>query len=153
MILRRPEMRCDGVARVHDGDLEVREIKLAIRGVAGGQNEEIVIGGDGGHGFAAGVFGVLARLRNHRHERVVIFDLRTEGFELSQEGASSRADVHCQTGEKAVGGGWGMEIGLASVTKDGPFPDGSGWRFSLFAESGNNLPAIGTVYAICAKVS
>ena len=82
-----------------------------------------------------------------------LFTTRTEGFELSQEGASARADVHCQTGEKVVGGGWGMEIGLASVTKDGPFPDGSGWRFSLFAESGNNLPAIGTVYAICAKVS
>jgi len=82
-----------------------------------------------------------------------LFTYRTEGFELSQEGASARADVHCQTGEKVVGGGWGMEIGLASVTKDGPFPDGSGWRFSLFAESGNNLPAIGTVYAVCAKVS
>lgn len=49
-----------------------------------------------------------------------------------------------------------METGVASVasvTKDGPFPDGSGWRFALLAESGNNLPAVGTVYVICANVS
>jgi hypothetical protein len=32
-------------------------------------------------------------------------------------------------------------------------PDGSGWRFGIFAESGNNVPAIGTIYVVCAKVS
>jgi hypothetical protein len=82
-----------------------------------------------------------------------LFTYRTDSFELSSEGATARNDVNCQTGEKAIGGGWSIDSGLASVTKDSPRPDGSGWRFSIFAESGNDLPAVGTVFAICAKVS
>lgn len=82
-----------------------------------------------------------------------LFTYRTDSFELSSEGATARTDVKCQTGEKAIAGGWSIDSGLASVTKDSPQPDGLGWRFSIFAESGNDLPAVGTVFAICAKVS
>jgi hypothetical protein len=82
-----------------------------------------------------------------------LFTYRTDSFELSSEGASARTDVKCQTGEKAIAGGWSIDSGLASVTRDSPQADGLGWRFAIFAESGNDLPAIGTVFAICAKVS
>ncbi len=37
-----------------------------------------------------------------------------------------------------------MDSGLATVTVTGPMPDGSGWRFAIFAESGNDVPAAGT---------
>jgi len=82
-----------------------------------------------------------------------LFTYRTDSFELSSEGATARTDVNCQTGERAVAGGWSIDSGLASVTRDSPKADGSGWRFAIFAESGNDLPAVGTAYAICAKVS
>jgi hypothetical protein len=82
-----------------------------------------------------------------------LFAYRTDSFELSQEGASARTTAKCQAGERAVAGGWAIEEGLASVTRDSPAPDGSGWNFTIFAESGNNLAAIGTVWAVCAKVS
>jgi hypothetical protein len=82
-----------------------------------------------------------------------LFTVRQDSFELSQEGKDARSDAHCAAGEKAIAGGWAIQEGLASVTRDSPLPDGSGWQFRIFAESGNNLPAIGLVYAICVKVS
>jgi hypothetical protein len=81
-----------------------------------------------------------------------LFTVRQDSFELSQEGAEARTDAHCLTGEKAIAGGWAITDGLATVTKDSPAPDGSGWQFKIFADSGNNLPAVGFVYAVCVKV-
>ena len=82
-----------------------------------------------------------------------LFTYRTQSFSVDSQGATARDTALCLSGEKAIGGGWEQSSGLATVTVDRPMPDGSGWRFHIFAESGNNVPASGTIYAICAKVS
>jgi hypothetical protein len=82
-----------------------------------------------------------------------LFTYRTQSFSVDAQGATARDTALCLSGEKAVGGGWEISSGLASVTVDRPMPDGSGWRFHIFAESGNDLPASGTIYVVCAKVS
>jgi len=82
-----------------------------------------------------------------------LFTYRTQSFSVDSEGTVARDTALCLSGEKAVGGGWEQSSGLASVIADRPMPDGSGWRFHIFAESGNDLPASGTIWVVCAKVS
>lgn len=78
---------------------------------------------------------------------------RTQTFSVDAEKATARDTARCLSDEKAIGGGWEQSSGLADVITDRPMPDGSGWRFHIYAESGNELPAIGTIYAVCLKVS
>jgi hypothetical protein len=52
-----------------------------------------------------------------------------------------------------IGGGWDQTSGVGYVLVDRPLPDGSGWRVHVFGESGNDLPAVGTISAICIRVS
>jgi hypothetical protein len=82
-----------------------------------------------------------------------LFTYRQDSFELSKEGARSRVTAKCQAGEKAIAGGWEFTDGAAYVLNDQPEPDGSGWKFLIWGESGNNLAAVGYVWAVCAKVS
>ena len=82
-----------------------------------------------------------------------LFTYRTEGFEVSAEGQTSRVTAKCQTGEKAVGGGWDQVSGAAYVLQDSPTADGTGWRFVIWGESGNNLAAVGEAWVVCAKVA
>jgi hypothetical protein len=82
-----------------------------------------------------------------------LFTYRTQSFSVDAQGATARDTALCLSGEKAIGGGWEQSSGLADVVVDRPMPDGTGWRFHIFAESGNDLPASGTIYVICAKVS
>ncbi len=82
-----------------------------------------------------------------------LFTYRTQSFSVDAQGATAQDTALCLSGQKAIGGGWSIDSGLASVTVDRPMPDGSGWRFAIFAESGNDLPAQGTIYVVCAKVS
>ena len=41
----------------------------------------------------------------------------------------------------------------AAIKADRPIPDGSGWFIKIFGESGDTVPANGSVWVICAKVS
>ena len=82
-----------------------------------------------------------------------LFTYRTQSFSVDSEGATARDTALCLPGEKAIGGGWEQSSGLADVVVDRPMQDGSGWRFHIFAESGNELPASGTIWVVCAKVS
>jgi hypothetical protein len=82
-----------------------------------------------------------------------LFTYRTDSFELDSEGAVSRVKASCQAGERVVAGGWDQVEGAGYVLNDSPAADGSGWNFTIWGESGNNLAAIGTVWAVCVKVS
>jgi hypothetical protein len=81
-----------------------------------------------------------------------LFTYRTESFELSAEGATSRVTANCQAGERAVGGGWEQVTGIGYVLQDSPNSTNTGWRFVIYGESGNNLAAVGNVWVVCAKV-
>jgi hypothetical protein len=81
------------------------------------------------------------------------FTLRSDTWSLDGEGRTSKVTVNCQAGERVIAGGWDEAEGAAYVLTDRPVPDGSGWRFIVWAESGDTLPASGTAWAICAKVS
>jgi len=82
-----------------------------------------------------------------------LFTYRTDSWSVDGEGQVTRVTANCQAGEKAVAGGWDQVSGAAYVLTDRPVPDGSGWRFIIWGDSGDTLSAVGSVYAICAKVS
>ena len=78
--------------------------------------------------------------------------LRSKGWSVQNEGNTTQERVLCNTGEKAVGGGFDMASGYANPIIDAPIFDLSGWTFKVWALSGNNVPAQGSVWVICAKV-
>lgn len=78
--------------------------------------------------------------------------LRSKGWSVQLEGAVTTERVLCASGEKAIGGGYDMSSGYANPTIDAPLPDLSGWQFRVWAISGNNVPANGSVWVVCAKV-
>jgi hypothetical protein len=43
--------------------------------------------------------------------------------------------------------------GVAYVLKDAPLADGTGWLVQVCAESGDNTPANGSVWAVCMRTS
>lgn len=79
--------------------------------------------------------------------------IRSIGWSVQLQGQKTDARALCQTGEKAVGGGWDQANGVAYVLQDRPIPDGSGWFFRIWADSGDTVPANGSAWVICAKVS
>jgi type IV secretory pathway TrbL component len=81
------------------------------------------------------------------------FTVRSKGWSTQNQGDRTTERVLCNTGEKALGGGWDMPNGHANPTSDAPLADLSGWVFSTWALSGNNVPANGSVWVVCAKVS
>ena len=79
--------------------------------------------------------------------------IRSNGWTILDEGDSVDARVLCTPGERAIDGGWDQAVGLVAVKADRPIPDGSGWYIKLFGESGDRMPANGSVWAMCARVS
>ena len=82
-----------------------------------------------------------------------LFTLRSRGWSIQNEGDKTDEKVNCAAGEKAVGGGWDMPNGHANPIIDRPLDGLTGWEFKVWALSGNNVPANGSVWVICAKVS
>jgi hypothetical protein len=82
-----------------------------------------------------------------------LFTQRSIGWSISNE--KERQDVRalCLPGERAIAGGWDQSAGVAYILADRPIPDGSGWFVEVFAESGNDLPAVGSAWVTCARVS
>jgi hypothetical protein len=78
---------------------------------------------------------------------------RSQSWSVSNEKGLARDTALCQAGEKVIGGGWDQANGVVLTVRDQPLPDGSGWRVHMFAESGNDLPASGTMWAVCLRVS
>jgi hypothetical protein len=82
-----------------------------------------------------------------------LFTIRSVGWSIQLEDDRVAARALCLPGERAVNGGWDQAVGLAEIIADRPIPDGSGWFINIFAESGDTVPANGSVWAICARVS
>jgi hypothetical protein len=82
-----------------------------------------------------------------------LFTIRSTGWSISNQDEDVDARALCLPGERAVNGGWDQAVGVAEIRADRPIPDGSGWFINVFGESGDNLPANGSVWVICAKVS
>jgi hypothetical protein len=78
---------------------------------------------------------------------------RSQSWSVNNEKELARDTASCLSGEKVIGGGWDQATGVVLPLRDNPLPDGSGWRVHMFAESGNDLPASGTMWAVCLKVS
>ena len=64
---------------------------------------------------------------------------RTQSFGVESEGATAQDSALCLPGEKAIGGGCEQASGSRTSSPTGRCSDGTGWRFAIFAESGNNL--------------
>jgi hypothetical protein len=84
---------------------------------------------------------------------VSLFTIRSIGWSIQNEGNTTEQRALCGTGERAVAGGWDIANGLAAVKYDRPMDAGAGWWFRIFADSGNTVPANGSVWVVCAKAS
>jgi hypothetical protein len=84
---------------------------------------------------------------------VSLFTIRSIGWSIQNQGNTTEERALCGSGERAIAGGWDIANGLAAVKYDRPMDGGAGWWFRIFANSGNTVPANGSVWAICAKVS
>jgi hypothetical protein len=82
-----------------------------------------------------------------------LISVHTESYEVVAEDQTVRVTADCGPGQKVVGGGWTMDQGHVEVLQKGPNSTNTGWRFGGWAESGNQLAAVGTVYAICLQTS
>jgi hypothetical protein len=82
-----------------------------------------------------------------------LFTIRSTGWSIELEDETRDARALCLPGERAVNGGWDQAVGVAAIKADRPIPDGSGWFIRIFGESGDTVPANGSVWVICAKVS
>lgn len=78
---------------------------------------------------------------------------RSQSWSVNAEKELTRDTARCLSGEKVIGGGWDQADGIAYPLRDAPLPDGSGWRVHMFGDSGDELPATGTFWAVCLKVS
>jgi hypothetical protein len=82
-----------------------------------------------------------------------LFTIRSTGWSIELEDETVDARALCLPGERAVDGGWDQAVGVAAIKADRPIPDGSGWFIKIFGESGDTVPANGSIWVICAKVS
>ena len=65
-------------------------------------------------------------------------------------GQESDFTATCDSGQKAIGGGWDGPQGNALGADTRPLPDGTGWRVYLFNLS-STAAASGSVYAVCLR--
>ncbi len=82
-----------------------------------------------------------------------LFTIRSTGWSIDLQDETRDARALCLPGERAVNGGWDQAVGVAAIKADRPIPDGSGWFIKIFGVSGDTVPANGSVWVICAKVS
>jgi hypothetical protein len=75
----------------------------------------------------------------------------SRGWSVQNEDDHTTERALCASNEKVVGGGWDQSSGVAYALKDQPLADASGWLLEMWAESGNNTPAQGSVWAICMR--
>lgn len=76
--------------------------------------------------------------------------VKTGTWSLSPNGGSDFA-IACDSGQKAVGGGWEDPGGWAHGWDDRPSPDATSWR--IFVSLSSNAPGTqsGVLYAVCLK--
>jgi hypothetical protein len=82
-----------------------------------------------------------------------LFALRSTGWSIDQPRGKVDARVLCTAGERAVGGGWDESSGDARVLADKPTPDGSGWLITLDGPNDDSVPAAGSAWAVCQKIT
>jgi len=68
-------------------------------------------------------------------------------------GPNGNADftVTCDSGQKAIGGGWDDPMGSAHAWDDRPASDGSGWRMYISVLPNAPGPQSGGLYAMCLR--
>jgi hypothetical protein len=66
-------------------------------------------------------------------------------------GSHSDIPVMCDSGKKAIGGGWDDPGGYGHSWDSRPTPDGSGWQTYISVGSNAPSPQTGNVYAVCLK--
>jgi hypothetical protein len=80
------------------------------------------------------------------------FRVVSRGWSVNAEDDKTTERALCASNEKVVGGGWDQSNGVAYALKDQPLSDATGWLVQMWAESGDNTPANGSVWAICMRV-
>ncbi len=76
--------------------------------------------------------------------------IKTATWSLAPDGQSDFV-VACDSGQKALGGGWDDPGGWAHSWDDRPTPDGSGWRVFITTSSDTPGTQSGGLYAVCLR--
>lgn len=82
-----------------------------------------------------------------------LFTYRTESWSVDVKGDKTDARALCQSGEKAVGGGFDIAGGIPVILKNQPLTNGSGWWVQPYQAEEDTSPSSGTAWVVCAKVS
>lgn len=80
-----------------------------------------------------------------------LLTIRSVGWSVQNLGNTTDARALCNSGERAVGGGYDQASGYVDVLYNRPLVDLSGWWFRVTASSGNTYPANGSVWVVCSK--
>ncbi|HEX2428931.1 MAG TPA: hypothetical protein VHI53_13445 [Gaiellaceae bacterium] len=78
-----------------------------------------------------------------------LISVKSAPFSLTANGQGSFTAT-CDSGQKAIAGGYANPVGTAFSVDTGPTSDGSGWSIYLVEATGSSS-AIGVVQAICLK--
>ena len=76
--------------------------------------------------------------------------VKTAPWSFAPDGKGD-ATVMCDTGQKAIAGGWEDPTGWAHAWDSRPTPDGAGWRTYITISNSAPSQQTGTVYAVCVK--
>jgi hypothetical protein len=78
-----------------------------------------------------------------------LITVKSAPFALSADG-QGQFTATCDSGQKAISGGYANPVGTAFSVDTGPTADGSGWSIYLLEATGSSS-AIGIVQAVCLK--
>ncbi len=76
--------------------------------------------------------------------------IKTGSWSLSP-GAGDNFTVTCDSGQKAMGGGWSDPGDWSSSYQSMPTGDGAGWTINIYTYRGAPGTQTGTLYAMCLK--
>jgi len=79
-----------------------------------------------------------------------LITIKTAPWSLNPR-AENNFTVICDSGQKAVGGGWSDPGDRSSSYQSLPTADGGGWMINIYTSSTAPGPQSGSVYAICLK--
>ena len=82
-----------------------------------------------------------------------LFTVRSAPWSIQLQGQKIDSRALCAPTEKAVAGGWDIANGLVAPKFDKPLTNGSGWFFQGFADSGDTVPANGSSWVVCVRVT
>lgn len=79
--------------------------------------------------------------------------VRSTSWSTGVKGTRVDARALCNSGEKAIAGGYDVASGIPFITNNRPLSDLSGWWVQAYQAEEDTSPSNGSAWVVCAKVS